>query len=588
MVQILGLIANVSYKKSNLLAFVIISIKKYHCLCKNLHNICICDIMLVMLSQIMIIKGENMKKKKLSFILNISTICLAIVAIVVGVYSLRQAKLKINGSVGFKAHNCLVTVTGKYKAYTADNLATRTETDLTETKVGGSTESEYSKTLQIPNTLYFSDIATDNNGHEIVFELTITNNSDFEIKVNAPKPTLTKDGTAITDVICASSNTSFKLDKDASQTITLTFTLLDISTAKDIDSTSKFNIALSFEKYVSPYYIQSISEDIYNTTTRAFEKVPTNKLCLTMGHSIVGATEKEAGTDGLTKTPLVWYAFAVKGNQKTGTNEYSEKPTDIFNDTTTTITTPITTTSTYTNSNNETITETWYSLYGVDMSKVTDYKNHTYWFIQQYVVAGGYYINKSDSFRQDGIIFNKDNWSDVTDEEEFNKRYNSQTVYAQVNNDIKSNMYNFLNSESGYVANGFVEKAGLNTDEPVGIESREVNEVYSVRIPLDPTRYITTLTCQFSNKYWLLNYAELGLLCNQTINFTDSTNKYIAYGINNQEEDEYGYGAGWWLRSPIYDNLGRAGAVLHDGSYQSFDIFNSEAAGIRAAFQVQI
>ena len=97
----------------------------------------------------MIIKGEIMKKKKLSFILNISTICLAIVAIVVGVYSLRQAKLNINGSVGFKAHNCLVTVTGKYKAYTADNLATRTETDLTETKVGGSTESEYSKTLQI-------------------------------------------------------------------------------------------------------------------------------------------------------------------------------------------------------------------------------------------------------------------------------------------------------------------------------------------------------------------------------------------------------------------------------------------------------
>lgn len=539
----------------------------------------------------MITKGEIMKKKKLSFILNISTICLAIVAIVVGVYSLRQAKLNINGSVGFKAHNCLVTVTGKYKAYTADNLATRTETNLTETKVGGSTESEYSKTLQIPNTLYFSDIATDNNGHEIVFELTITNNSDFEIKVNAPKPTLTTlAGIEITTVTCATSNASFTLDKDASQTITLTFTLSDISTAKDIDSTSKFNIALSFEKYVSPYYIQSISEDIYNTTTNAFEKVTTNKLCLTMGHSIVGTTEKEAGTDGLTKTPLVWYAFAVKGNQKTGTNEYSEKPTDIFNDTTTTITTPITTTSTYTNSNNETITETWYSLYGVDMSKVTDYKNHTYWFIQQYVVANGYCLNDDESgeyLASNGLNFDSDGSYAVTTD--------NVVIggYANVKKDIKSTIYKYLNSESDYNANGFAEKAGLSDDEPAGIEFRDVNEAYSVKIFTEDVDKIGSVYCQFSSKYWLLDSSELGLLCNRTLDVSDDIttdiDSYVlkTYGINNKDGNNVGECAIWWLRDPNYvSGLDRAMAVSHEGKLYSKDY--RDTIGIRAAFQVQI
>lgn len=535
----------------------------------------------------MIIKGEIMKKKKLSFILNISTICLAIVAIVVGVYSLRQAKLNINGSVGFKAHNCLVTITGKYKAYTADNLATRTETDLTETKVGGSTESEYSKTLQIPNTLYFSDIATDNNGHEIVFELTITNNSDFEIKVNAPKPTLTTlAGIEITTVTCATSNASFTLDKDASQTITLTFTLSDISTAKDIDSTSKFNIALSFEKYVSPYYIQSISEDIYNTTTNAFEKVTTNKLCLTMGHSIVGTTEKEAGTDGLTKTPLVWYAFAVKGNQKTGTNEYSEKPTDIFNDTTTTITTPITTTSTYTNSNNETVTETWYSLYGVDMSKVTDYKNHTYWFIQQYVVAGGYCLNddeRGEELASNGLEFNLDDF--YTTDNGF------LSGYANVKEDIKSTIYKYLNSESDYNANGFAEKAGLNDDEPAGIEFRDVNEAYSVKSFTEDGDKIESVYCQFSSKYWLLDSSELGLLCNRTLDASSSSDIFInvlkTYGINNKDGNDAGECAIWWLRNPEYEIGGRRVlAVSHEGKLYSKSY--TDTIGIRAAFQVQI
>ena len=531
-----------------------------------------------------------MKKKKLSFMLNISTICLAIVAIVVGVYSLRQAKLNINGSVGFKAHNCLVTVTGKYKAYTADNLSTRTETALEKTEVGGSTESEYLKTLQIPNTLYFSDLATDNNGHEIVFELTITNNSDFEIKVNAPKPTLTKDGTAITDVICASSNTSFKLIKNASQTITLTFTLLDISTAKNIDPTSKFNIALSFEKYVSPYYIQSISEDIYNTTTNAFEKVTTNKLCLTMGHSIVGTTANEAGTDGLTKTPLVWYAFAVKGNQKTGTNEYSEKPTDIFNNTTTSITTPITTTSTYTNSNNETITETWYSLYGVDMSKVTDYKNHTYWFIQQYVVANGYCLNDDESGEElasNGLNFDSDGSYAVTTD--------NVVIggYANVKKDIKSTIYKYLNSESDYNANGFAEKTGLNDDEPAGIEFRDVNEAYSVKIFTEDVDKIGSVYCQFSSKYWLLDSSELGLLCNRTLDVSDDIttdiDSYVlkTYGINNKDGNNVGECAIWWLRDPNYvSGLDRAMAVSHEGKLYSKDYMDT--IGIRAAFQVQI
>ena len=486
-----------------------------------------------------------MKKKKFNLLLNIATLCLCVSAIAIGVYSAKTASLNVSGTIGFSAHDCLVTISGKYKAYTTANLATRTETDIAETKVGGSEKANYEQTLSIQDTLYFSDLATDDYGHEIVFELTITNKSAFEITVNAPAPTLTTSADVeITTVTCATSNASFTLDKDASKTITLTFTLSDIENAESIDKTSKFNINLSFEKYVSPpYYISSIVETLVDSSRDDQKQPAVNKLCMTMGHSIVdtdgdGTT---AGTDGKTETPLVWYAFAVRGVGESYTRP-SLVPIDNVSITTGT-------------------GEKWYSLYNVDMSKV-NYKGYTYWFIQQYVVAGGYKLNDSDSSRQNGILFNQDE---------------DNHTYAQVNNSIKSTIYTYLESE-------YATKIGVTDEESAGIESRVVNEKYEVskgytNTTTEGDKYY--LACQFTSKYWLLNHAELGLLCSQTIEISAYGCKYKAYGISNKD------GASWWLRSPFEVFSYYAHYVDVGGCFNGHHITDL-TVGVRAAFQVQI
>lgn len=54
-----------------------------------------------------------MKKRKFSLLLNVATICLCVCAIAIGVYSAKNARLSINGSIGFEAHNCKVRVLGR-------------------------------------------------------------------------------------------------------------------------------------------------------------------------------------------------------------------------------------------------------------------------------------------------------------------------------------------------------------------------------------------------------------------------------------------------------------------------------------------
>ena len=503
------------------------------------------------------LKGENMKKRKFNLLLQIATLCLCVVAIAFGVYSAKSASLNVSGTVGFNAHNCLVEITGKYTACKTNNATTREETNLNNgqvIKVGGSAVDDYNKTLNITDTMYFSDLATD--GDKIVIELTITNKSAFKITVNAPAPTYTKaDGiTAITIVTCATSNASFTLDKDASETITLTFTLSDVENAESIDPTSQFNINLSFEKYVSPYYISPIVETLVGSGGKDQKQPAVNKLCMTMGHSIVDETGDgtTAGTDGKTKTPLVWYAFAVKGEGDTYTRPSFVPDSNI---------------SITTGTN-----EVWYSLFNVDMSKV-DYKGYTYWFIQQYVVAGGYKLNDSDSSYQKGILFNSNP----------NSGENYNNTYAQVDNNKKSPIYTYLESEHAI-------KTGVKAEEPSGIESRVVNEKYEVN-----SRYTNTttedgkyyLSCQFTSKYWLLNHEELGLLCNKPIGLSAYGYKYKAYGINNRDGGINGYGALWWLRSPNA-NLGNSAHCV--GILGSFDYYSVDfsSVGVRAAFQIQI
>ena len=497
-----------------------------------------------------------MKKRKFNILLNIAMLCLCVAAIAFGVYSAKQASLNVSGTIGFNAHNCLVNITGNYKAYTSSNLATRTKTTLTETNVGGSASTDYNKTLNITNTLYFSDLATDNFGHEIEFELKITNNSPFKITVKAPAPTLTTaEDVAIPSVTGSTSNASFMLEKQGATnsftTITLKFTLADIENAAEIANTSKFNINLSFEMW-KQFTIDTVTEEVY--VNNAWKKITTPKLVTTMGHSIKGTTATDAGTDGLTETPLRWYAFAVKGEGDSYTRP-SFVPAENIS------ITP------------QNTTEKWYSLYGVDMTNV-DYKGKTFWFIQEYVVAGGYKINDTDSSYQKGILFNSDSL------------YNN--TYAQVSNGKKSNIYTFL--EDKYAKNTGITAEELNNK----IEPRNVNERYEVNFTGNNATTEGSknyLACQFSSKFWLINYAELGLLCNQSIGISDIGNdKVKTYGINNQDgttSDGTMHGAYWWLRSPSASYSFHAHSVYYDGHF-----FNSgvslDTIGVRAAFQIKI
>lgn len=66
-----------------------------------------------------------MKKKMFNIVLNIVTIALCVCAIVIGVYSVKQAKLTTSGSIGFEVHNCIVEISGTYDAYESVDSTTR-------------------------------------------------------------------------------------------------------------------------------------------------------------------------------------------------------------------------------------------------------------------------------------------------------------------------------------------------------------------------------------------------------------------------------------------------------------------------------
>ena len=495
-----------------------------------------------------------MKKRKFNLLLEIATICLCVAAIAFGVYSAKNASLNVTGTVGFTAHNCDVYVAGKITGGIAADLTPITQFVSNET---GATEDTFKSIGESYNwdigTMYFDDINA--TGDEIAEPITITlkvyNKSAFDVTFKFNENFLPREHL---NVVVDNSTIEMSANETeaTAHELKVTITLKDESFTEAVISgdTSLGN----FAKYVSPYYISPIVETLVDSDGNDQKQPAVNKLCMTMGHSIVGETETEAGTDGLTETPLVWYAFAVKGEGDAYTRP-SFVPTDNVSITTGT-------------------NEIWYSLYNVDMSKV-DYKGYTYWFIQQYVVAGGYKLNDSDKSYQEGILFNPGE----------GENYNN--TYAQVDNGKKSTIYTYLESD-------YATKTGVTAEEPSGIESRMVNEKYEVDDSYTNTYTNTTtegrkyyLSCQFTSKYWLLNHEELGLLCNQTIGLSDYNYYYYAYGISNQDGDSTGCGAFWRLRSPDPISFDAAHCVYGDGPFTAISVYNP-SYGIRAAFQIQI
>lgn len=129
-----------------------------------------------------------MKKRKVSFLFNIITISLAVVAIAVGVYSLQKSSLNISGSFGFSAHN----VNARIDAYMYGYAIEEKGVPLTESEKVRLTNAngllihdsltDYSLNLGATNgsgsdTRYFSNLGTSGKMEDIVVEITVSNTS---------------------------------------------------------------------------------------------------------------------------------------------------------------------------------------------------------------------------------------------------------------------------------------------------------------------------------------------------------------------------------------------------------------------------
>ena len=178
-----------------------------------------------------------MKKRKVSIILNICTICIAIVAIVVGVYSLQQAKLNMSGSIGFSAHYVNATIATTIKGSSSDGATA--SADKTYSNITFSNEeSQTTKSLAL-DTRYFTNIGTVNGKPEpIKVYFTITNSSIVPIKATVTLPD------AITNVERVADKESIKIDTNSSGTIVVTFTVLDYLTEIPVVQFNNFNITL--------------------------------------------------------------------------------------------------------------------------------------------------------------------------------------------------------------------------------------------------------------------------------------------------------------------------------------------------------
>ena len=498
-----------------------------------------------------------MKKRKFNLLLELATLCLCVAAIAFGVYSAKNASLNVSGTVGFTAHNCDVYVAGKITGgIDADlNSITKYVSDAEN-----ATEDTFRSIGESYNwnigTIYFDDINA--TGNEIAKPITITlkvyNKSAFKVKFTFNENFLPHDHLNVT---VDNSNITMEANETESNahTINVTITLKDENlTAIKLEQSS---VIADFQRWTQ-FYTQSVSEVQFGSDYDYEIVGATTRLCTTMGHSIIGDSEYQQGTDGTKSTSLTWYAFAVKGD-KTSENNYNTKPADIFNSNTTTVTNPISITNTYVN-NGITINETWYSLSDVDMSKVADYKNHTYWFIQQYVVAGGtQYNDENKEYHQVfGISFDSDGKG-----------------YSESGKE-KSDIYNLLNSEGSYASSGYKEKTGIvDEDLFTKVETRNVNETYN------------NTTYQFSSQFWLINYEELGLLCNENISYGSyGYKKAVAYSITHKEGPSY-----WWLRSPNADYEGIPDCIDWTGFFSPDPdgmFITNATAGIRAAFQITL
>ena len=265
-----------------------------------------------------------MKKKKISFLLEIATLCLCIAAIAFGVYSAKQASLKVTGTIGFEAHNVEAKYTATITdAADADGTPIGTAKDVT-------TETDISTAFDI-SEVYFSDIENDP-PKPVVITLTIYNYSMFPISATVIESE---------DMKASQSYDQLEINKT-------NCTLIKEKNGTTISS-GKVTISIGLKAGVSSDFTMDLAFSIQLKKTQSLFTVDetTKRLTTTMGE-----------VDGY---PVEWYAFAMLND--------NSLPLERFEN------------GYYPYEDHKVL---WLSLDGFDMTDF-DYSGKTFWFIMKNV-----------------------------------------------------------------------------------------------------------------------------------------------------------------------------------------------------------
>lgn len=194
-------------------------------------------------------------KKKFALWLNLITICLCVCIIAIGVYSAQNAKLIVSGSVGFKAHNCDVDVTGymwgdsveiddKNSPSKADGSTVRSKTN--KKTIGTQSLNGNTKSFDLGN-MYFGDMTNDGSIAPIVLEFSLSNKSAFAIDAEIIDVSI-KTGTVNYSNIKYTKSEDVEIDSNQSGVLTLTLTL-NVDDSITLGTLPKVSFTISMYKH---------------------------------------------------------------------------------------------------------------------------------------------------------------------------------------------------------------------------------------------------------------------------------------------------------------------------------------------------
>ena len=478
-----------------------------------------------------------MKKQKIGFILNIATICLAIVAIVVGVYSLQQAKLNMSGSIGFSAHYVNATIATTIKGSSSDGATA--SADKTYSNITFSNEESQTTQSLALDTRYFTNIGTVNGKPEpIKVYFTITNSSIVPIKATVTLPD------AITNVERVADKESIKIDTNSSGTIVVTFTVLDYLTEIPVVQFNNFNITLE------PFtYSKSDIEVKYDASGK-------------LSNYYI-----EYGTNQVTgETKLKWYIIGKYSKTESETVESIKTLVPASDLTTVTANT---------------------------IYKMKD--TITYAFMSDYILPSGDATSDETKY----VPFNNNGFKNTTDNKYYSNEYTSvpandysiSTVRAYLNGKTVNTATDTSTSniwkpntatDKATNLNFFTQNTLKNNNIYTLIQLRTLGDMYKKMSEDSPTDLalptdVEGILGTDADAFWLLSYNEAKAIMNLV-----GKSKFNGKLPTSSSTMSV---ASWWLRTPILDYLDRAIDIFEDGDRDSRYVYKTEC-GVRPAFLI--